>query len=254
LNAVHHVEIVADLEKPLEILYQDEFLVAINKPAGLLVHRSEIDRHETRFAVQLLRNQLGQKVFPVHRLDKPTAGVLVFALTSEVARNMMAIFMSAQLEKTYHAVVRGFSLENGVIDYPLIEELDKMTDRRAQQDKAAQSAITHYQRLATVELPFAVGRYPSSRYSLLKLSPKTGRKHQLRRHLKHVFHPIIGDTTHGDGKQNDFFRQQLECRQLLLAATQLNFPHPVTGEILKIHAPLDAGFQQIMEKFAWRIE
>jgi tRNA pseudouridine65 synthase len=251
---VHDVEIVADLEKPFEILYQDEFLVAINKPAGLLVHRSEIDRHETRFAVQLLRDQLGQKVFPVHRLDKPTAGVLVFALTSEVAKRMMTIFMSAELEKTYHAVVRGFSLENGVIDYPLFEELDKMTDRRAQQDKAAQPAITHYQRLATVELPFAVGRYPSSRYSLLKLSPKTGRKHQLRRHLKHIFHPIIGDTTHGDGKQNDFFRQKLECRQLLLAATQLSFPHPVTGEMLKIHAPLDAGFQQIMERFSWRIE
>jgi tRNA pseudouridine65 synthase len=251
---VHDVEIVADLEKPFEILYQDEFLVAINKPAGLLVHRSEIDRHETRFAVQLLRDQLGQKVFPVHRLDKPTAGVLVFALTSEVAKRMMTIFMSAELEKTYHAVVRGFSLENGVIDYPLFEELDKMTDRRAQQDKAAQPAITHYQRLATVELPFAVGRYPSSRYSLLKLSPKTGRKHQLRRHLKHIFHPIIGDTTHGDGKQNDFFRQKLECRHLLLAATQLSFPHPVTGEMLKIHAPLDAGFQQIMERFSWRIE
>jgi len=254
LSSVHNVEIVADLEKPLEILYQDEFLVAINKPAGLLVHRSEIDRHETRFAVQLLRDQLGQKVFPVHRLDKPTTGVLVFALTSEVARNMMEIFMSAELEKTYHAVVRGFSLENGVIDYPLFEELDKMTDRRAQQDKAAQSAITHYQRLATVELPFAVGRYPSSRYSLLKLSPKTGRKHQLRRHLKHIFHPIIGDTTHGDGKQNDFFRQQLECRQLLLAATQLSFPHPVTGEMLKIHAPLHAGFQKIIERFSWKIE
>ncbi len=254
MSSVHNVEIVADLEKPLEILYQDEFLVAINKPAGLLVHRSEIDRHETRFAVQLLRDQLGQKVFPVHRLDKPTTGVLVFALTSEVARNMMEIFMSAELEKTYHAVVRGFSLENGVIDYPLFEELDKMTDRRAQQDKAAQSAITHYQRLATVELPFAVGRYPSSRYSLLKLSPKTGRKHQLRRHLKHIFHPIIGDTTHGDGKQNDFFRQQLECRQLLLAATQLSFPHPVTGEMLKIHAPLHAGFQKIIERFSWKIE
>ncbi len=251
---MHNVEIVADLEKPLEILYQDEFLVAINKPAGLLVHRSEIDRHETRFAVQLLRDQLGQKVFPVHRLDKPTTGVLVFALTSEVAKRMMTIFMSAELEKTYHAVVRGFSLENGVIDYPLFEELDKMTDRRAQQDKAAQPAITHYQRLATVELPFAVGRYPSSRYSLLKLSPKTGRKHQLRRHLKHIFHPIIGDTTHGDGKQNNFFRQQLECRQLLLAATQLSFPHPVTGEMLKIHAPLHAGFQKIIERFSWKIE
>lgn len=235
----------------LPILYRDEFLVAINKPAGLLVHRSNIDRHETRFAVQLLRDQLEQKVFPVHRLDKPTAGVLVFALNPEVARKMMNVFIADSVEKTYLAVVRGYCPEQAIIDYPLQEQLDKMTDRLARQDKAAQPAITYYQRLATVELPFAVGRYSSSRYSLLQLSPKTGRKHQLRRHLKHIFHPIIGDTTHGDGKQNDFFRQQFNCHRLLLASTQLNFPHPMSGEILKIQAPLDADFCRIMTELGW---
>lgn len=241
-------------DSDLPVLYQDEFLVAINKPAGLLVHRSEIDRHETRFAVQLLRDQLGQKVFPLHRLDKPTAGVLVFALNPEIARNMMTIFMADSIEKTYLAVVRGYSAEQAIIDYPLQEQLDKMTDRLAQQDKAAQTAITHYRRLATVELPFAVGRYPTSRYSLLQLSPKTGRKHQLRRHLKHIFHPIIGDTTHGDGKHNDFFRQQLNCRQLLLASTRLGFPHPVTGRRLEIQAPLDAGFGRIVTGLEWNMD
>lgn len=236
----------------LPILYQDEFLVAINKPAGLLVHRSEIDRHETRFAMQILRDQLGQKVFPLHRLDKPTAGILVFALNVEVARKMMTVFMAENVEKTYLAVVRGFAPEQAVIDYPLREELDKMTDRLAQQDKAAQPAITHYQRLATVELPFAVGRYSSSRYSLLQLSPKTGRKHQLRRHLKHIFHPIIGDTTHGDGKHNDLFRQQFDCHRLLLASIELSFPHPCENKILKINAPLDASFSQILTNFGWK--
>ncbi len=236
----------------LEILYRDEFLVAINKPAGLLVHRSNIDRHETRFAVQLLRDQLGQAVFPVHRLDKPTAGVLVFALSSEVARKMMNLFIADSVEKTYLAVVRGYSPEQAVIDYPLQEELDKMTDRLAQQNKAAQPAISHYQRLATVELPFAVGRYPSSRYSLLQLSPKTGRKHQLRRHLKHIFHPIIGDTTHGDGKHNAFFRQHFACHQLLLAATGLKFPHPCENKTLNIQASVDAGFKRILTAFAWK--
>ncbi|MCK5120986.1 MAG: pseudouridylate synthase, partial [Methylococcales bacterium] len=159
----------------MEILYQDDYLVAINKPAGLLVHRSNIDRHETRFAVQLLRDQIGKKVFPVHRLDKPTAGVLIFALDSETAREMMESFASKSIEKQYLAVVRGYTLESDIIDYPLKEQLDKMTDAKANQDKAAQDAITHYQRLNTVELPYAVGRYPSSRYSLLSLSPKTGR-------------------------------------------------------------------------------
>jgi tRNA pseudouridine65 synthase len=230
----------------LQILYQDESLVAINKPAGLLVHKSNIDRHETHFALQIVRDQLGKKVFPVHRLDKPTAGVLVFALSAEIARKMMLLLISDHVEKTYLAVVRGFCLEQAIIDYPLQEELDKMTDRLAQQNKPVQAAITHYQRLATVELQFAVGRYPTCRYSLLQLSPKTGRKHQLRRHLKHIFHPIIGDTTHGDGKQNSFFRQQFGCQRLLLAATQLSFPHPCENKTVTIQAPLDSDFSRIL--------
>jgi tRNA pseudouridine65 synthase len=239
------------LDAPLPILYQDEFLVAINKPAGLLVHRSNIDRHETRFALQLLRDQLGQTVFPVHRLDKPTAGVLVFALSAEVARKMMDVFHSQSLEKTYLALVRGIPLEHDVIDYPLTEELDKMTDRLAQQHKPAQTAVTHYQRLASVELPFTVGRYATSRYSLVRLSPKTGRKHQLRRHLKHIFHPIIGDTTHGDGQHNQFFRQHFHCHQLLLSATTLTFPHPCTQQPLSIQAPLSTEFNQLLNTFHW---
>ena len=237
----------------LPVLYQDDYLVAINKPAGLLVHRSNIDRHETLFAVQLLREQLGQRVFPVHRLDKPTAGVLLFALNSDVAREMTKVFMSKTVEKTYLAVVRGYIDESGIIDYPLKEQLDKMTDSKAKQDKAAQMAITHYQRLATVELPFAVGRYTSARYSLVKLSPKTGRKHQLRRHLKHIFHPIVGDTTHGDGKQNAFFREHYHCHQLLLSATELKFKHPCTGQSLNIQAPLEKGYQKILNEFDWQL-
>ena len=238
----------------LEILYQDDYLVAINKPAGLLVHRSNIDRHETRFAVQLLRDQIGKKVFPVHRLDKPTAGVLIFALDSETAREMMESFASKSIEKQYLAVVRGYTLESDIIDYPLKEQLDKMTDAKANQDKAAQDAITHYQRLNKIELPYAVGRYPSSRYSLLSLSPKTGRKHQLRRHLKHIFHPIVGDTSHGDGKHNDFFRKQFDCQQLLLAAVGLSFQHPVTNENIELKAPLDEVFSRIVTTFNWQYD
>lgn len=237
--------------EPLEILYQDDYLVAINKPAGLLVHRSDIDKYETRFAVQLLRNQLGQPVYPLHRLDKPTEGVLVFGLSTEVAKRMMLVFMSDQLCKTYHAVVRGYTPETDVIDYPLREELDKMTDMKADQNKAPQTAITAYQRLATVELPFAVGRYATSRYSFLRLTPSTGRKHQIRRHLKHIFHPIVGDTTHGDGRQNLFFREQFACRQLLLAASGLRFPHPYREQIVTIEAPFSDEFSRILQALGW---
>lgn len=238
----------------LEILYQDDYLVAINKPAGLLVHRTKIDRHETRFAVQLLRDQFGKMVYPVHRLDKPTSGVLLFALDPEMARNMMEVFVSKAVEKHYLAIVRGYTPESAIIDYPLREQLDKMSDKKAVQDKLAQNAVTHYQCLATVELPFAVGRYESCRYSLLKLNPKTGRKHQLRRHMKHIFHPIVGDTSHGDGKHNDFFRQQFDCHRLLLTAVELQFQHPLTQEKLEIKAPLDDGFNDVMTKLGWNYD
>ncbi|MEQ1528590.1 MAG: tRNA pseudouridine(65) synthase TruC [Methylococcales bacterium] len=235
----------------MNIIFQDEYLIAINKPAGLLVHRSDIDKHETQNAVQLLRDQLGRKIFPVHRLDKPTAGVLLFALNAEIAKQMMHAFMADGVKKTYLAVVRGHTVDNAIIDYPLKEQQDKMTDAKARQDKAAQPAVTYYQRLADAELPIPVGRYSSCRYSLVQLHPKTGRKHQLRRHMKHIFHPIIGDTSHGDGVHNTFFREQFGCRQLLLAATNLAFTHPYTGCPVQIHAGLDGGFSAIINALGW---
>lgn len=238
-----------DADDRLPILYQDEHLVAINKPAGLLVHRSAIDRHETRFAVQCLRDQLGQKVYPVHRLDKPTSGVLLFALSSEIARLMTVEFTERRVHKTYQAIVRGWPLEQAVIDYPLVEQLDKMTDN-LDVIKPAQTAITEYQTLATCELPFAVDRYATSRYAWLQLKPKTGRKHQIRRHMHHISHPIIGDTTHGNGRHNRFFRQEFNCHRLLLAATELEFVHPLTQTNIVIEADLGADFQGITRLFS----
>jgi len=233
----------------LTILYQDEYLIAINKPAGLLVHRSMIDRYETQFALQMVRDQTGQRVYPFHRLDKPTSGVLVFALDPNIARQMTEAFSTRAMEKDYLAIVRGYTEEQALIDYALKEQLDKMTDRRATQNKEAQSAITEYQRLATVELPHAVGRYPAARYSLIKVSPKTGRKHQIRRHMKHIFHPIVGDTTHGDGKHNQLFRDAFDCQRLLLHASALSFFHPVNGEAISIDAPLDEPFSRMTDLF-----
>jgi tRNA pseudouridine65 synthase len=226
----------------LEILYRDDYLVAINKPSGLLVHRSMIDRHETQFAIQMTRDQIGQRVYPAHRLDKPTSGVLLFALDSDTAHLLTQQFTAGQVQKTYLAVVRGYTDEAGIIDYPLKEELDKIADANADQDKPAQEAITHYQRLATTELPYPVGRYPSARYSLLELQPKTGRKHQLRRHLKHIFHPIVGDTTHGDSKHNALFREQFACHRLLLHASRLGLTHPYSQQALTLTAPAPGNF------------
>lgn len=240
------------MDEKLHILYQDEYLVAVFKPAGLLVHRSMIDRHETRFALQMVRNQVGQHVYPVHRLDKPTSGVLLFALSSETAKAVGEQFAAHTVEKTYHAVVRGYADESGIIDYALKEELDKKSDQQAQQDKPAQDAVTEYRRLATAELNHAVGRYNTARYSLVQLKPKTGRKHQLRRHFKHIFHPIVGDTTHGDGKQNQFFRQHLACHRLLLQATSLTLQHPISQQPLCIQAAEDVSFDTTIEALGWQ--
>jgi len=240
------------MDEKLHILYQDEYLVAVFKPAGLLVHRSMIDKYETRFALQMVRNQVGKHVYPVHRLDKPTSGVLLFALSSGIAKAVGEQFAAHTVAKTYHAVVRGYADESGIIDYALKEELDKKSDKQAQQDKPAQDAVTEYRRLATAELNHAVGRYNTARYSLVQLKPKTGRKHQLRRHFKHIFHPIVGDTTHGDGKQNQFFRQHLVCHRLLLQATSLTLQHPISQQPLCIQAAEDVSFDTIIEALGWQ--
>lgn len=235
----------------LPLLYLDEDLAIINKPSGLLVHRSTIDRNETEFAMQILRDQLGQWVYPVHRLDKATSGVLVFALSSEVARLMMESFVGGGIAKSYLAVVRGFTKEAERIDSPLREETDRMTDQNADKDQPAKEAITEYHRLATAELPYPVGRYATARYSLVHVNPLTGRTHQIRRHMKHIFHPILGDTTHGDGKQNDFLRQHFNCRRLLLHGQEVAFDHPCSGQRVQVRAPLDETFNALLEALQW---
>lgn len=151
----------------LEIVYQDEYFVAVNKPAGMLVHRSWLDKHETQFVMQTLRDQIGQHVFPLHRLDRPTSGVLVFALSSEVASQVMPMFAEHKMEKTYHAIVRGWIEEEGVLDYALKVELDKIADKFASQEKEAQEAVTAYKPLAKVEVPYSTGKFPTTRYSQL---------------------------------------------------------------------------------------
>ncbi len=236
----------------LEIIYQDEWLVAVNKPSGWLVHRSWLDRHETVFVMQTVRDQIGKHVFTVHRLDRPTSGVLLMALSSEVAHLLSQQFENHQIQKRYHAVTRGWLEDEAVLDYPLVEELDKIADKKATQNKDPQPAVTHYRGMATVEMPVPVGRYPTARYSLVELEPKTGRKHQLRRHMSHLRHPMIGDSKHGDLRQNRGAAEHFGCERLMLHASQLSLNHPVTGEPLCLRASLDDTWMQMMSQFGWR--
>jgi tRNA pseudouridine65 synthase len=235
----------------LQIIYQDQHMVAIHKPPGLLVHRSLIDKHETQFAMQMLRDQIGQHVFPVHRLDRPTSGVLLFALSSDIARLLNQQLSSHQVQKTYYAIVRGFVDESGHIDYALKEKLDKIADKHANQDKEAQEAQTDYQMIDTFELAHPVGRYASARYSLVRLLPTTGRKHQLRRHMSHINHPIVGDTTHGDGKQNKFVRQMYAFNGLALTCKEMVLTHPVEQTRLCLQADFDERMKKLLASWGW---
>lgn len=223
----------------LNILYLDDYLASVDKPAGLLTHRTGLDAGETRFALQMLRDQIGRPVWPVHRLDKGTSGVLLFALSAEVARRLGSAFEHGEgLHKSYWAVVRGWPADHGEIDHPL----RRMDDEARAGRLARLPAQTRYQRLACYELPLPQGPHPRTRAALLALQPLTGRRHQLRRHMKHIAHPILGDSTHGKGPLNRAVAALLGQHRLWLHAHRLRLTHPVTGAALHIEAPPDAAW------------
>lgn len=220
----------------LEIIYQDEFIVAINKPHGLLVHQSPIARDADEFAIQLLRDQIGQRVYPAHRLDRKTSGVLVFSLDKETDRFMQMQFQNKETDKRYLALVRGFAPEEMTIDYALHRD-----------DGVLQDALTHFKRLETFEIPVAQGKFPTSRYSLVEANPETGRMHQLRKHFAHIFHPIIGDRPHGCNKQNKFWLENFQMNKMLLHASELTIIHPQTNEKLQLKAEMSTEFKRVLE-------
>lgn len=254
INTVEEITALVDVKPILEILYKDEYLVAVDKPAGLFVHRSFMDKNEIYFALQLLRDQIGQYVYPVHRLDRPTSGVLLFALSEDAARLMGQAFTDKKIQKTYYALTRGHLLTCGIVDHPLKEKLDKLGDKNVNRDKAPQQAQTHYQSLLTATLPVSVGKFDSVRYSLIKLMPVTGRRHQIRRHLAHLRHPIIGDINYGDNKQNPFFGEFFGFKRLMLIAKTLEFTHPFTKKKITINSEFDQQWQDVFDKLAWKID
>lgn len=224
----------------LSILYQDEYLIGINKPHGLLVHRSSIAADAEEFALQLLRDQLNRHVYPAHRLDRKTGGVLLFALDKATEIAMQQQFAANEVHKTYLAILRGHTPDSGEIDYPLRKDNGTLQD-----------AFTAYKTLARAELPIALGKHSTSRYSLVEAKPTTGRMHQLRKHFSHIFHPIIGDRTHGCNKQNKLFTETWEMSTMLLHAKNLQFNHPVTKQVITIEAPIQPEFQRMMNLMDW---
>jgi tRNA pseudouridine65 synthase len=203
----------------LHLLHTDADLVAIDKPPGLLVHASSLDAHEARNALDLLRAQLGTPLWTVHRLDKATSGVLLFALHVDAARALGAAFESGAVAKRYLALVRGWPPESGEIDQPLARDPELPS---AGQPRLP--ALTRYRRLACHEWPFADGRHCTSRYALVEVEPLTGRRHQIRRHFKHIAHPLVGDSTHGKGAHNRAVAQWLGTARLWLHASRLELP------------------------------
>lgn len=232
---------------PLRILYQDEHLVVVHKPSGLLVHRSALASGETQFLLQQLRDQLGQRVYPVHRLDRPTSGAIVFALSSTVAGLLSEAFSERHVEKGYLAVVRGKAPEQDRLDYPLREE----DGTRPKAEMPAMPAMTDIRRLDSVELPVQVDRYPVARYSLVEAKPLTGRRHQIRRHLSRRGYPIIGDAKHGKSIHNRFFAEKLSAPRLLLAATYLAFDHPVLANRIQVSCALDDTMTTLFHHLGW---
>jgi tRNA pseudouridine65 synthase len=221
-------------------LFEDEHLVAIDKPPGLLVHRTQLAAHEEVAALQLLRDQLGRPVWPVHRLDRGTSGVLLFALSAEVASRLGAMFEQGLMDKKrYLALVRGWPAEDaGVVDHPLARDPEKPSA-----GQPLLQAQTRWRLLRRLEWPVASdARFATTRIALVEAEPLQGRRHQIRRHLKHIAHPILGDATHGKGPLNRAVAAHLGQQRLWLHAQRLAFVHPLTGAPLQIEAPLGGGW------------
>ena len=241
----------------LEVIFEDEWLLVVDKPPGLLMHPSWLDRHETDTLARRVKtylagqNQFG-KVHTVHRLDRPTSGLVIIAKTDVVARHLAEQFRAQSVQKTYWAICRGFVPEQLAVDYALTEQLDKIGDKFATKAPQAQSAQTDFRRQGCAELALPVSRYAQSRYSWVVCSPHTGRKHQIRRHLKHIRHPILGDTKHGCRHHNKVALAELGVTSLALRAVSIGFQHPVTDRWLEVQAPLTELWRQWLVRFGWR--
>jgi tRNA pseudouridine65 synthase len=224
----------------LPVLHVDAQLAVVAKPAGLMVHDSALARGETDFAADRLREQFGRPVFLVHRLDRATSGCLLLAFDRDTASALGRVLMSHEVEKTYWAICRGWPAD---VEFSVDHDLDGGPGKPQKKP-----AVTHFRRLATVELDMPSAGFPTSRYAWLEARPQTGRFRQIRRHLKHLSHHLIGDTSHGDGRHNRAFRM-MGIHRMLLHARALAFMHPGTGAPFRVEAPVDAEFARALALF-----
>ena len=227
---------------PLTLIHCDASLLVVDKPAGLLAHASRMAADVDVDLLDQLRCQVGGEVFLAHRLDRATSGLVLAARTRDIASELGRQFMARTVEKTYLAVCRGWPDEVGEIDYAL-------GDVRPNSPK--KPALTRYRRLATVEIPIALGRYAQQRYALMSVDPETGRYRQIRKHFHHISHHLIGDTSHGRSEHNRLFASTYGVHRLLLHARRLAFTHPESGARMQFEAPLDCEFQRVIDVFGW---
>lgn len=233
------------LNDAIEVLYEDDELLAVNKPAGLLVHKSKIANDETDFLLDRIKEQAGTNLYLAHRLDRATSGVLLMTKSREIAGELGRLFMAREVTKKYLAVVRGWPAADGVVDYPL---------PGVREHGPRKAALTRWHTLATATVPIEMGRYAEQRYALVEAMPETGRYRQIRRHFHHISHHIIGDTSHGRGDHNRLWRIHFGMHRMLLHSWQLEFAHPVTGERLALTAPVDAVWHSVLARFGWQSE
>lgn len=224
-----------DGKEALDILYQDEYLVAVNKPCGYLVHRSPIARDAEFIVLQILRDQIGKRVYPIHRIDRKTSGVLLFALDSDTNRIVGKDFADHKVKKEYTAIVRGWIGENGIVDYALTNDSGK-----------TQEAITRYECLSRFEIDLPHGKFQTSRYSHVEVTPQTGRMHQIRKHMNHLRHPILGDRPHGCSKQNRLWKGAFGLTNMMLHSKSLEIKHPHSNSMLLIEAPYFSEYSRVM--------
>ena len=227
----------------IKIVFEDEYLLAVNKPNDVLIHHSFMarDRDDEQTLLDMLKEQLGYKYYPIHRLDRKTSGVLLLAKKREDVRAFQILFQENEVQKIYYALVRGFAPETGRIESPV-----KGRDANVYKD-----ALTNFKKLKEVCLDIPVHPYNQSRYSLLELKPETGRLHQLRIHMNKISHPIVGDPKYGDRFHNRMFESKFDCTKLFLHARAIQFVHPITKKELNIQADFPSHWTVVMESFGW---
>jgi len=228
----------------IEIIYEDDYIIIVNKPNGILIHRSYYARNiKDHILLDMLLEQLGYSTYPVHRLDRKTSGAIVLCKNKDHVSQFQEALTSDNSVKTYYGVVRGFISEKGIIDSPV----------KHPENKTYKKAETHFNSCAQITLDVPVHPYPTSRYSLVRLIPKTGRIHQLRIHLNKVSHPLVGDYKYGDRFHNRMFEQELGANNLFLHAYSIEFKHPYLKKMIKINANFPMSWIAIANQFEWQL-